>query len=280
MSKWVHQMIETSRGNFEVFTKGKGEPVCVTHHYSEFDDSGDYFANTFTSTNKVFLVNLRDAGNTDKPSSPHELSMIDAVLDLESIRQAYGYERWTFAGHSTGGMIGLLYGIHFSESLKSLIIVGSSAREFSSSSTKCIYNEEHPNYERMQELMQLLKNPLLTIKERYQLSKERTQFSLYRPDNYESFFSSNIHKKICASRLNFFGREALIYDVTRQLDKVKTSVHILCGRHDVQCPVEFSLEMHEILEYSTLDIFEQSNHYPFIEEKELFTQVINRFLVE
>ena len=71
MSKWVHQIIETSRGNFEVFTKGKGEPVCVTHHYSEFNDTGDYFANIYTSTNKVFLVNLRDAGNSDKPSSPH-----------------------------------------------------------------------------------------------------------------------------------------------------------------------------------------------------------------
>lgn len=278
MSKWLRQMVTTSRGVFEVFIKGEGEPVCVTHLYSEFNDSGDYFADVFTNTNKVFLVNLRDVGSSDKPKFPHELSMIDAVLDLEAIRQAFGYDKWTFAGHSTGGMLGLIYGIHFSYYLKSLVVVGSSAREYSSTSPKCIYNEEHPNYKRMQALMELLKKPDLTKEVRLQLSKERTQFSLYHPESYDELFSCNIHKKISANRLNFFGREVLIYDVTRQLYKVETPVHILCGRHDVQCPVELSIEMKELLPHASLHIFEQSNHYPYLEEKELFIQTIYEVL--
>jgi len=113
MSKWKREMIETSRGCFEVFEKGEGEPVCITHHYSEFNESGDYFAETFTDNNKVFLVNLKDAGSSDKAKNAYELSMVDAVLDLEEIRKVKGYSLWTFAGHSTGGMIGVLYGIHF-----------------------------------------------------------------------------------------------------------------------------------------------------------------------
>ena len=278
MSKWTREMIETSRGNFEVFVKGEGEPICITHHYSEFNETGDYFAETFTDNNKVFLVNLKDAGNSDKGSNAHELSMVDAVLDLEEIRKVKGLSSWTFAGHSTGGMIGVIYGIHFSTSLKSLILVGSSAREYTSSSSKCIYNEGHPKFKRMQELIELLKLPNLTEDERQRLSKERTQLSLFKPENYERYFSKNIVKKMSANRMNFFIREQLIFDVTRQLPAVKTKTVILCGRHDVQCPVDFSIEMSELIPDASLHIFEQSNHYPFIEEEFEFKRVINSIL--
>jgi len=278
MSKWTREMIETSRGNFEVFVKGEGEPICITHHYSEFNETGDYFAETFTDNNKVFLVNLKDAGNSDKGSDAHELSMVDAVLDLEEIRKVKGLSSWTFAGHSTGGMIGVIYGIHFSTSLKSLILVGSSAREYTSSSSKCIYNEGHPKFKRMQELIELLKLPNLSEDERKRLSKERTQLSLFKPENYERYFSKNIVKKMSAIRMNFFSREQLIFDVTRQLSAVNTRTVILCGRHDVQCPVDFSIEMSELIPNASLHIFEQSNHYPFLEEEFEFKRVINSIL--
>lgn len=274
MSEWKKELIETNRGRFEVFVKGEGEPVCITHHYSEFNESGDYFAETFIENNKVFLVNLKDAGNSDKAGNAHELSMVDAVLDLEEIRKVYGYLSWTFAGHSTGGMIGVLYGIHFSSSLKSLIIVGSSAREYSSTSSRCIYNEGHPKFKRMQELMELLKQQSLTGDERNRLSKERTQLSLFEPENFEQYFSKNISKKLSANRLNFFSREQLIFDVTRQLSAVRAKTIILCGRHDVQCPVDFSIEMSELIPNASLHIFEQSNHYPFLEEEFEFKEVL------
>lgn len=274
MSEWKREMIETTRGCFEVFVKGEGEPVCITHLYSEFNESGDYFAETFIENSKVFLVNLKDVGNSDKAKNAHELSMVDTVLDLEEIRKVYGYPSWTFAGHSTGGMIGILYGIHFSSSLKSLILVGTSAREYSSSSSKCIYNEGHPKFNRMQELMELLKQQNLRGEELYRLSKERTQLSLFRPENYELYFSKNIIKKISANRLNFFSREQLIFDVTRQLAAVKTKTIILRGRYDVQCPVDFSVEMSELIPDASLHIFEESNHYPFLEEKVEFKRVV------
>lgn len=278
MSEWKKELIETNRGRFEVFVKGEGEPVCITHHYSEFNESGDYFAETFIENNKVFLVNLKDAGNSDKAGNAHELSMVDAVLDLEEIRKVYGYLSWTFAGHSTGGMIGVLYGIHFSSSLKSLIIVGSSAREYSSTSSRCIYNEGHPKFKRMQELMELLKPQSLTGDERNRLSKERTQLSLFEPENFEQYFSKNISKKLSANRLNFFSREQLIFDVTRQLSAVRAKTIILCGRHDVQCPVDFSIEMSELIPNASLHIFEQSNHYPFLEEEFEFKEVLKRVI--
>lgn len=41
---WKRQMIHTKRGTFELFTKGDGESLCITHHYSQFNETGDYLS--------------------------------------------------------------------------------------------------------------------------------------------------------------------------------------------------------------------------------------------
>ncbi|CAM3865976.1 alpha/beta fold hydrolase [Mesobacillus zeae] len=278
MGNWERKLVATTRGEFEVFIKGDGPPGVVTHHYSEFNESGDYFADSFTRSHRVILVNLREAGHSEKATEPYRLSMLDAVLDLEAIREEFGYSTWSYAGHSTGGMIGVLYGIHFSESLTALILVGAAAREYASDSSECIYHPEHPQFENMQDLMEKLKLPTLSADERKNLSKERTKLSLYHPAMHGKYFSKPISKKMCVVRLNFFNREFSIYDVTRQLHKIKTRTLILCGRHDVQCPVGFSIEMDQHIPNSKLHIFESSNHYPFLEEKKLFKRVVEDFV--
>ncbi|MBH0157269.1 alpha/beta hydrolase [Fictibacillus sp. 5RED26] len=278
MSKWQTKLVPTSRGTFELFIKGEGKPVCVTHHYSEFNDSGDYFADSFTDRYQVYLVNLKEAGNTSKAIHPHELSMFDAVYDLEAIREALGISVWTFAGHSTGGMIGLLYGIHFSSSLSSLIIVGSAARKYANSSPTCIYHEKHPKFGLMQELIEALKDPDLSPGERARISKERTKLSLYNPEKYDNYFSLPITKKMSASRMNFFIREEMIFDVTRQLHNITIPTLIMGGVHDVQCPISFSEEMNEEITHSTFVRFNESNHYPFLEEAHLFQEEVVKFM--
>ncbi|WP_226656962.1 alpha/beta fold hydrolase [Pseudalkalibacillus hwajinpoensis] len=275
---WKQLFVQTERGRFEVFVKGTGPPLCVTHLYSQFNASGDYFADVFTREHTVYLVNLKEAGNSDSVRSPYEFFMLETVFDLESIREALQIKRWIFAGHSTGGMLGCLYGIHASNSLDALLIVGAAAREYATSSSACIYHVEHPHYKMMQQFIERLKDPYLEENQRRKIAEERTKLSLYRPDHYSSFFSKPIHKKMSAARMNFFAREILQFDVTKQLPVVNTPTFIACGRYDVQCPLPFSEEMANFIPHAQLVIFEESNHYPFLEEKELFEVVIQEFL--
>jgi len=278
MTRWNRNLINTSRGNFEVFIKGEGEPICVTHHYSEFNETGDYFAETFTTNHKVFLVNLRETGSSEKALESYQLSMLETIFDLEAIRDSLGFEQWGFAGHSTGGMLGVIYGIYYSSSLRYNIIVGAAAREYMTFSTDCIYNREHPQYNRMQELNETLKIADLSIEARKDLGIERTKMSLYDPQRYSEMFSLNISKKISGIRMNYFNRELQIYDVTRKLKLITVPTLILCGKHDVQCPIQYSVEMNNLIPNSKLIIFNKSNHYPFLEEKELFSQEIEFFI--
>ncbi|MBM7578594.1 pimeloyl-ACP methyl ester carboxylesterase [Jeotgalibacillus terrae] len=99
---WEKMLVDTARGTFELFVSGTGEPLCVTHLYSAYDERGNTFANPFTAFYRVYLVNLRGCGHSVKAKAASQYSMETAVKDLEAIRRALGYEKWGFAGHSTG----------------------------------------------------------------------------------------------------------------------------------------------------------------------------------
>ncbi|MFC7782987.1 alpha/beta fold hydrolase [Rossellomorea sp. GCM10028870] len=277
MKKWERKLLHTTRGVFEVFIKGQGDPLCVTHHYSEFNHTGDYFAEAFTGTNQVFLINLREAGGSDKATESYQLSMLETIFDLESVREELGFRQWGFAGHSTGGMLGVLYGIHFSKNLDFTVIVGAAAREYMTFSEDCIYNKAHPDFDRMQELIETLKQPNLPLEKRKELSVERTKLSLYKPEKYSELFSLDIHKGMSAARMNFFIRELQVYDITRKLEFISVPTLVMCGRYDVQCPLKYSIEMAEGIPDSRLIIFEKSNHYPFLEEAERFAEEYELF---
>ncbi|MGE7837567.1 alpha/beta fold hydrolase [Viridibacillus arvi] len=280
MNSWDRILLNTSRGTFEIFVKGEGEPLCVTHHYSEFNETGDYFAETFTNSHKVYLVNLREAGKSEKATEHFQLSMLESIFDLEEIRESLKFEKWGFAGHSTGGMLGIIYGIYFSNSLLFNVIVGSAAREYMTFSENCIYNSQHPQFERMQDLTIKLQRSDLSIENRKELTVERTKLSLFNSSRYQELFSLNIHKKISGTRMNYFNREVQVYDVTRKLVLISTPTIIMCGKYDVQCPIEYSLELNELIPNSKLIVFNRSNHYPFLEEANMFKNELNIFLKE
>ncbi|MFD0770575.1 alpha/beta fold hydrolase [Bacillus sp. CGMCC 1.60114] len=273
---WKRQLIYTERGSFELFTKGNGEPLCVTHLYSQFNETGDYFADSFTSSHQVMVINLKDAGNSVTACKEEELSMEETLEDLEAIREALHISSWHFAGHSTGGMLGLMYAINYPQSLQSLVVVGAAASDYTKTKD-CIYHPDHPQFVYMQQLIEDLKLPHLTKEERNVLSTKRTKLSLYHPEQYETYFSKPIHKTMATSRMNYFSKEFRSFDLKEQLPSITTKTLILCGRHDVQCPIAYSLQIHEEIQNSSFVSFEHSNHYPFLEEEEKFSSAITDF---
>ncbi|HHK5558140.1 alpha/beta hydrolase [Bacillus cereus] len=273
---WKRQMIHTKRGTFELFTKGDGESLCITHHYSQFNETGDSFADVFTATHRVFLINLRDAGNSLKANSEKELSMIETIHDLEAIREALQLPTWHFAGHSTGGMLGLLYAITYPHSLQSLVVAGAAASNYTETPF-CIYHPAHPQFHYMQKLIENLKSPHLTNEERKELSTKRTKLSLYKPENYNSYFCKPINKTMSISRMNAFANEYPSFDLRENLPSIQTKTLIICGRYDVQCPIQYSIEIHDGIRNSIFIPFENSNHYPFLEEAAQFTSTTQTF---
>ncbi|WP_042478838.1 alpha/beta fold hydrolase [Bacillus ndiopicus] len=272
---WEKILIETTRGTFEVFKKGNGQPICVTHLYSEYDSRGNIFADLFTAHATVYLVNLRGCGNSTDDLSKFNYSMTHTVEDLEAVRLALGFEQWIFAGHSTGGMLALKYAIMHPDSLVYIVAGGLCASSDYMRHPSSIYCSANPNNLRIKEILVMLRNPESTLEERRAGSKEWSLMSLYDEKLYDTMISRPNSGKTVSKRLDYFSYEELpTYDLRPELPHVATTAYIYCGLHDAQCPYEFSAETATLMPNATLQTFEQSNHFPFIEEEETFRQFV------
>ncbi len=276
---WEKQMIETINGQFEVFIKGEGEPLCITHLYSEFNENGSVYASQFTPYRKVYLVNLRGCGqSTDEPIEAN-YSMQQSVSDLEAVREALGFETWGFAGHSTGGMLALKYAIVAPESLQYIFAGGLCASSDYMRYPGSIYCKENPNNKRILEIIAMLRDPSSPIEERRAGSKEWSLMSLYKEESFENMLNRPNSGKTITKRLDYFSYEELpTYDLRPELPNVYTKAFLYSGLYDAQCPHVFTEEAARLMPNATMTTFLESNHAPAVEEEEAFHQFVKQSL--
>lgn len=272
---WKKRMVDTLRGTFELFEKGEGEPLVVTHLYSEYNERGNAFANPFTNHYKVYLINVRGVGNSVQATEQDDFSMDTTVQDLEAIRQALGLHRWAMAGHSTGGMLALKYAVLAQDSLTKIIATGSAASIEYAADAGSIYCHQNPNFNRIREIMNLFNEPDLPVEERQRLSQEWALMSFYNKENLHKTYARPNSGKTVGARLDYFRKvDCQKFDVREQLKSVQIPAFISAGLHDAQCPYRFSMEMAELLPTAQLTTFNYSNHYPFFEEEERFEEFV------
>lgn len=276
---WEQQLIETENGVFEVFVAGAGEPLCVTHLYSEFNAKGNLFANMFVPHYKVYLVNLRGCGNSTDDVSKFNYGMNNSILDLETIRTALKLESWGFAGHSTGGMLALAYAIQAPSSLTFLVGGGLCPSSEYMYNEGSIYCKKNPNNKRISEIMAMLRNPNSTLEERQAGSKEWSLMSLHKESSFDNLVSRPNSGKTVSKRLDYFSCEELPnFDLRPQLPDVQTKAFIYGGIYDAQCPYEYAVEVANLLPNATLTTFKESNHFPFVEEELEFEQFVETII--
>lgn len=276
---WEQRVIETERGVFELFEKGQGEPLAVTHLYSAYDSRGNSFANPFTASYKVYLINLRGAGNSVSATNADEYSMDRAVKDLEAIRVALKLDQWGFAGHSTGGMLALKYAILAPLSLTKIIAGGAAASMEYGADPDSIYCHQNPNYQRIVEIMEQLNDPSTPIETRQKIGNEWALMSYYSEDKFKEAIKKPNSGKTVGPRLDYFRKvECATFDIREQLINIKVPSYIYAGKYDAQCPYKFGVEIAQLIPNALFTTFEKSNHFPYSEEEELFQAFVTSTL--
>ncbi|ATP42165.1 alpha/beta hydrolase [Solibacillus sp. R5-41] len=272
---WETNYIETSRGRFEYFVAGNGEPLAITHFYMEFNSRGNLFANPFTEDYKVYLINVRGAANSANVEDDKQLSLQEVIRDLEAIRVALGFEKWAFAGHSTGGMLALQYAIEASESLTKVVAGCTAASNAYASHPNSIYSPNNDNYSRIIEIMELLNDPATLQEERKELDYEWALMSYYSEEKLKSALMRPNSGRTIGRNLDYFRKvEVKNFDLREQLTAIQIPTFVFAGEYDAQCPVEFGIEIANLISNAQLSIFEESNHNPFIEEEEAFKDFV------
>ena len=81
----------------------------------------------------------------------------------------------------------------------------------------------------------------------------------------------------------FINQSIALRDRPDQRDTLRTYTGrslVLCGRHDILCPVARHEMMHELLANSRLQIIEDAGHLPTLEQPEITTAALSRWLEE
>ncbi|KOP69686.1 alpha/beta hydrolase [Lysinibacillus sp. FJAT-14745] len=272
---WKQYLIETSRGRFEYFVHGEGEPLAITHFYMGFDERGNLFENPFTEQYKVYLINVRGAGNSADIEVDEQLSFKEIVQDLEAIRETLKLKEWAFAGHSTGGMLALQYAIDSPQSLTKIVAGSTAASKEYGNHPISIYCAENKHFTRIDEIMDLLNNPDTVPEERQKLSYEWALMSYHSEEKLKLVITRPNSGRTIGKNLDYFRKvEVNSFDIRERLKSIHIPTYIFAGRHDAQCPVEFGIEIADLTPNAQLTIFEQSNHNPFIEEEEAFKEFV------
>ena len=152
---WKQQTINTKRGTFELLLK------AVANRFALHITIPNLMRlvitlRMFSLLRIVYCSLIYEALVTQQKPVENELSMIETIHDLEAIQETLQLPTWHFAGHSTGGMLGLLYAITYPKSLQSLVVVGAAASNYTETPF-CIYHPEHPQFHYMQQLIENLK---------------------------------------------------------------------------------------------------------------------------
>jgi len=278
---WEQLLLKTDRGTFEVFVKGEGEPLCVTHLYSEYNSNGNRFANPFTKYYKVYLVNLRGAGKSDPVESDEQLRLEETVEDLETLREALMLDTWSFAGHSAGGMLGLLYALQHPQALSQLIVCGASASYKYTEHPKSIFSKKNPLNVRVQEILKVLNDPSASLEERISANREWSMMHLYRPEKLDDYFVGPDSGSAVPKLLQHFAfTEVRRFDLTGRIAGITVPTLVLAGLHDAGCPIDCCREIAEKIPRAEFVIFEESNHAPYVEEPEKFAEAVKEFYLQ
>jgi proline iminopeptidase len=102
-------------------------------------------------------------------------------------------------------------------------------------------------------------------------------FHRYR-DGYGSLFASAARYD-AAVYLHMRDRYLTRYDCSPWLETIRTRTLVVTGRHDIITPPDRgATRLADAIPNATLHVFEHSGHFPFIEEREPFVDLIGEWL--
>lgn len=270
--------------------KGEGDPIVLIPGGP--GDSHLYFTPWFDELAKDHKVIYFDAfgrGKSSRAKKKEEYSFQRDVDDLEGLRKALGFEKWSVLGHSYGGMVAQAYAIQYSASVDKLILVDSfyDAEMWQE-------NDDNSNYVMMTQVPEKW-NELMKIRETGFLSSSPEHMKVYtipsgllywyNPENMSKMrrdslsFNSDVYYQIVGDDGDFIiGGDIGKLDFRRDLKNLNMPILITAGRYDRISDPRFAVKYKMYAPQAEFVMFEKSGHNPYVEENEKFFNILNDFL--
>ncbi len=253
---------------------GSGPPVLIMH--GGLGLSHDYlrpYFDALEASKTVIYYDHFGNGRSEKPSDYAEMNFERLTSDAAGLMSALGHESFTLIGHSYGGFIAQEFAANYENRLDGLVLINTvpafdyapmvSGPETNMAAFGKLFTQPMANNDDWRATW----NPVAEIYF-HQWDSEvgadldaRTQYE-YRAWNASSALLGS-------------------FNTLEKLPNISTRTLVIGGRHDGITPVDTgSARIAELLPNATLIIFEDSGHYPFIEEETAFFEALTGWLAE
>lgn len=259
--------------------EGSGDPALVMHgglgaDHTAFVNSG---FNKLSNKLELIYYDHRCNGRSSFPGI-ETLTHKNLAADAENLRIALGHKNLTVIGHSYGGITGLEYALRYPSNLRRLVLITTTPSGNALGEARKIAETRAPHL--MSTVDKMLGGECANDNEFIELLT--TLAPLYFKDFhlFESEFSEAAKDMVpnAAAFRHSFTELLPKYDLREKLVNINVPVLILCGRHDWITPVSQSKILNEKIQNSELVIFENSGHWVYIEEEELFLNTVSEWL--
>jgi proline iminopeptidase len=271
-------MLATLNGT-EIFYEelGRGRGILVMHGGLGFDHT--YFRpflDPLAEQGRLVYYDHRIHGRSGRP--PLEtLTHEQLVEDAEALRKHLGLGQMVLIGHSYGGFLAQELALRHPNSLAGLVLLCTApAIDYPEAIMANAQRRGTP--EQLAVVNKLFSNQIRTdeeLREAWQVVLP-LYFLNFDPalaaelDRKGSYSGAALHRA--------FSELIPRFNVAERLGEIRTPTLVLGGRHDWITPPEQSERLQRGIPGAELVIFEQSGHYPFVEERERFLAVLQGWL--
>jgi len=266
-----------------VYIVGEGEPILVfpyPHAGTNEPMAQSDFSETFIELGrKVITFDVPGAYASTREAKVDMNEMLDCAID--ALESAGVDGKIDVAGPSMGGLVTLAFALEYPERVDQLLLVNTlsgfeASLNWGMPGSAWKWNQK--------EYWQLMYWGILLQNGRGNLAMHKRLMHLMREASYvnKSFvppLEIDENDKDKPTPVRFKWSKALWnINYAEELEHVIASTLVTAGRYDPQTPIECAQELTEGIPNNNLVVFENSGHYPFVEEKDEFLDVIGAFL--
>jgi len=249
--------------------------------------SSVYYPKTFSQELrkhlKMYFVDLKWFAKNYKPENPDLVNIKSIVDDVEEIRQKLDLKKPIIIGHSIHGTIAMEYVKRYADNVSAVVIIGSPTQwgndvydqkaaalwATASEERKAIQKQ---NWENVTELDRL------TGKEEAAAAYNRASPQYW----YDPYYDANwlwdgmtVHSEVTQ---HLFTTVFKNYNMFESPVTIPLPVFVAMGKYDYVIPYTLWESNYETIPDFKLELFEKSGHTPQLEESELFTNTLLKWI--
>jgi len=246
-----YEVIEDN--GYKYIEAGEGETLVLLHglmgELSNWEATIDYFKDRYrviVPILPIYELPLLTLGVKSLAKYVHRF------LKFKKLNQV------VLIGNSLGGHIGLVLTTTHQESVKALVLTGSSGlyeNAFGGSFPK---------------------------RGSYEYIKEKTADTFYDPATATKELVDEVFKTVNERsrviRILAMAKSAIRHNMSKDLSRITIPVSLIWGKQDKVTPPDVAEEFYELLPNSELNWVDQCGHAPMMEQPEIFNEYLNKFL--